>query len=172
MLSWLIYESDIYHIGGTVTYTGKVSCRRWTSYMESAYVTLGAQQVPCNMKRYKDGSSVIVSFTENGIPMQKNNSMVKEFLVQYENAKNSNPIYQEFVFYRSIAQVLTGFGQLFCFVSLWYLLSHIHNSLNYWTYIIPIVIASVLYILLCSCYSRIRTRDFKSFKSFVYSDDN
>lgn len=171
MLNWLIYESDIYHVGGTVSYTGNIIRRKASSIIESANVTLGSLRVSCLMERFKDGSSVILSFIEDGVPMKKNSLMVDTFIERYDELKNSEPIYQEFVFYRNIYQVLVIIGQLFCVGSFLYMMFHLQNVINYWTYIIPMVVASILFILLCTCYSRIRTRDFRNFKTFAYSDD-
>lgn len=118
--NWLIYESDILYLGGTVDYTGKVVVKSFRSKVEEAYVTLKNSHVFVRMERFRDGTAVICDFLDdNGMVLRKNSSAVKDFLCIRDMLLDKDEVFMEFVFIRTAKQVITFIAQtlsLLCFL--------------------------------------------------------
>ncbi len=65
--NYQIYESDIITAGGSVEYFDEISVTR-RSALKNAHVYLGNISVNCRMEVFRDGTSVIRSFLQNGKP--------------------------------------------------------------------------------------------------------
>jgi len=168
-LNWFIYESDINILGGAVTYTGRTIVRSYRSSVKEAVVTLGNNSITVFMECFRDGTAVICNFTQNGKSVAKNTAEAERFLELYRTMRNQRENFVEFVFVRTIKQILTFLLQIFCIFSIF----HVGYSFFYLPQIINLlfvaegIVAVFLFIFCTKQYSCHRKMRFDAYVSIL-----
>lgn len=169
--NWFIYETDIVALGGTVLYTGNIIVKSRRSSVKEAIITLAGTNITVYMECFRDGSSVLCNFLENGKPVAKNPSEAEYFLNCYKSLRSKNDIFLEFVFFRTAKQVGIFLLQIICIVAMIHSICNISVSINPLTYLIEGALALVLFFICGNFYSYIRKMRFDKYSS-VLSEHN
>lgn len=171
--NWGIYECDILHLGGTVCYTGIIEVEKKRYRIEEAVLQIGDTSCHAYMKRFADGSAVICAFVRNGLISTDNVSPeAADFLEAFYNIADKDDRFLSFSYMRKFKQAITGILQglsVLCFV--YAVFSLLHSGFNVFPLIL-LILAPVLFCILCTFYKWYRLETPDKHKFFLLEEDN
>lgn len=159
--NWLIYETDITHLGGTLTYTKHITSKSHRSSVQKALITLDNQEFSVDMERFKDGTAAVVHI---------NNNMTNTFIESYKRLTEEFEVFHEHVFLRFVKQMWLFICQLIMIIIF---LTNIYTTIKFLSipHFITAIIALSIAIIVGGCYSRIRCHTFSAFLKDIENDE-